>query len=110
MTSAMSAIIPTPAPIPALAAVDSPSEEDVFAVGFALADTMDAVAEEAGDLDRVLEAKLPATVPNNFKDVTTQMFSDQISATYANTQVTRIVNRFDSCVVPSLARRRRWGI
>jgi hypothetical protein len=78
MTSATSATIPTPAPIPALAAVESPDGEDAvpFAFGFEFAVGVvfaDVVAEEAGDpevmLEAVLVVKTPATVPNNCTDV-----------------------------------------
>jgi hypothetical protein len=80
MTNAMSATIPTPAPIPALAAVESPDGEDavsfVFGVEFAVGVVFaDVVAEEAGDpevmLEAVLVVKTPATVPNNCTDVIT---------------------------------------
>jgi hypothetical protein len=94
MTSAISATMPTPAPIPALAAVESPDGEDAvsFAFGFEFAVGVvfaGVVAEEARDpevmLEAVLVVKTPATVPNNYANISMRMLSDWISATYANT-------------------------
>jgi hypothetical protein len=72
MTSAISATMPTPAPIPALAAVESPDGED-------------AVRDPEVMLEAVLVVKTPATVPNNYANISMLMSSDWISATYANT-------------------------
>jgi hypothetical protein len=69
--------------MPALAAVESPDEDDVlsfpvgatFAVGFAFVDAVDAVADEASDPEAVLELKTPTAVPNNCMAVTPRILS-----------------------------------
>jgi hypothetical protein len=77
----MSAMMPTAAPIPALAAVESPDEEDVllltfglaFVVGFVFAEAVDAMVEEAGEAESVFDVAVPTTVPNNYMDVILQI-------------------------------------
>jgi hypothetical protein len=72
-------MIVTAAPMPALAAVESPDGEDVlvllftvgltFVVGVVFVDAVDAMAEVASELDGVLDVAVPTTVPNNYMDV-----------------------------------------
>jgi hypothetical protein len=73
----MSATMPIAAPIPAFAAVEIPGEEDLlsstngfeFVVGFAVADMVDAMVEEAIEVERLLDVAVPNTVPNNYMNV-----------------------------------------